>query len=479
VNASKKKWRYTLWDEDATFDHYVNYTSIPSSQPNADPCQTQTLNPPGGDAGHLAILNALLQNQTFKQYYVMRYFDLMNTGLSCTRMIAVLDSMINVIDPEMPAQISRWNFAGGSYAQWQSNVTALRNFILARCDSIVNGYTPCNGTTGPYVIKVNVNPPGAGTVDLNSLNITQFVFQGTYPGGVNINLTAHPNSPYCFDYWEFQNHTPTPSINDSAVAVNLTQGDSIIAHFSTGGSTPTVTSSSSSICVGDSVQLQVSSGSNFTWTPSTGLSCTTCANPTATPATTTTYSVTVSGNCGSGNSNITITVTQPPVLTHSGNTSICTGASAQLSASGGINYTWSPAAGLSCTNCATPTASPTATTTYSLIVSNGPGINCMDADTLTVFVTGECPDIFVPTGFSPNGDNNNDMFFILGDMKDLNFTVYNRWGQVVFETKDKTIGWDGTFNGKPVQSGVYAYKLNAVDSEGNEVSKNGNITIVR
>ena len=86
----------------------------------------------------------------------------------------------------------------------------------------------------------------------------------------------------------------------------------------------------------------------------------------------------------------------------------------------------------------------------------------------------------MPTGFSPNGDNNNDMLYIFGgDVKQLHFVVYNRWGQIVFETKDQTIGWDGTHNGKMVQSGVYAYKLIITNSKGVATSTSGNLTVIR
>ena len=114
-----------------------------------------------------------------------------------------------------------------------------------------------------------------------------------------------------------------------------------------------------------------------------------------------------------------------------------------------------------------------------MTVSNAP--NCFATDTVTVFVSGECPEIYVPTGFSPNGDNNNDLFYVLGrEVKEFHFTVYNRWGQIVFETNDQTAAWDGTQNGKPVQSGVYAYKLTyklPTDKEG--VILHGNITVLK
>jgi gliding motility-associated-like protein len=137
-----------------------------------------------------------------------------------------------------------------------------------------------------------------------------------------------------------------------------------------------------------------------------------------------------------------------------------------------------PSTGLSCINCPNPVASPTITTTYTLVVSSGVP-NCFGVDTITVYVTGECPEIFIPTGFSPNGDNNNDVYYIYGEVKNLHFVVYNRWGQVVFETKDPKIGWDGTHNGKPVQSGVYAFKFSATNSKGVIIEKSGNITVIR
>jgi hypothetical protein len=71
-NGDKKKWRYTLWDMDAILGHYINYTGIPDPSPNADPCNVEGLPDPGGQ-GHTQILNALMANPGFKQYYQARY----------------------------------------------------------------------------------------------------------------------------------------------------------------------------------------------------------------------------------------------------------------------------------------------------------------------------------------------------------------------------------------------------------------------
>ena len=98
---------------------------------------------------------------------------------------------------------------------------------------------------------------------------------------------------------------------------------------------------------------------------------------------------------------------------------------------------------------------------------------------MTVFVTDVCPDIYIPTGFSPNRDDNNDVYYIYGEIQSLDLVIYDRWGHILFETKDKLLGWDGTCHGKEVPSGVYGYKINVVDYKGTVINQSGNITLVR
>ncbi|MEZ5014121.1 MAG: gliding motility-associated C-terminal domain-containing protein, partial [Chitinophagales bacterium] len=94
--------------------------------------------------------------------------------------------------------------------------------------------------------------------------------------------------------------------------------------------------------------------------------------------------------------------------------------------------------------------------------------------------------MFVPNTFTPNGDNVNDYFFVYG----YNFTmisrmeVYDRWGELVFSAEnvlpgDVTKGWDGTFNGQPVNNGVYAYIVQVQFETGQKTSSYGNVTLIR
>ena len=155
----------------------------------------------------------------------------------------------------------------------------------------------------------------------------------------------------------------------------------------------------------------------------------------------------------------------------SGSSTVLTG-----TASIGATYSWTPPITLSCNTCASPIASPTQTTTYILTVTLS---GCSSSDTITVFVEEECGELFVPNVFSPNGDGVNDSLKIYGGcIKDLEFVIFDRWGEKVFETTDPTIVWDGTLHGKRLDAAIFVYYLNAT-IKGIEVKKHGNITLVK
>jgi gliding motility-associated-like protein len=90
------------------------------------------------------------------------------------------------------------------------------------------------------------------------------------------------------------------------------------------------------------------------------------------------------------------------------------------------------------------------------------------------------PAIGVPTAFSPNGDGANDVLYVRGAaVKTVDFRVYNRFGEMVFETTDMDIGWDGTYKGKPQEMEAYAWTLDATFIDDSFVSQKGNVTLLR
>jgi PKD repeat protein len=147
---------------------------------------------------------------------------------------------------------------------------------------------------------------------------------------------------------------------------------------------PADAGANASICSGGSATLNASGGASYSWTPATGLSSTTIANPVATPASTTNYTVSVTGGGCSATDVVTLTVIPLPAADAGSDVTICTGSSATLNASGGTSYSWAPPTGLSSASIANPVANPSTTTTYTVTVTNG---GCTATDVVTVTVT--------------------------------------------------------------------------------------------
>ena len=141
-----------------------------------------------------------------------------------------------------------------------------------------------------------------------------------------------------------------------------------------------------SICQGESTRLRASGGASYRWSPAVNLSCVDCAEPIAQPLVSTLYTVTVVSEfgCSRATDTVRVTVFNYPTVNAGADTSICLGGTATLHASGGTAWSWTPAVGLSCTDCPAPAVSPTATTTYHVTVTGTGG--CTAADSVTVNV---------------------------------------------------------------------------------------------
>lgn len=230
--GTKKKWRYVLWDMDATFGHYINYTNIPDVTANADPCNAEDLPDPGGQ-GHTDILSKLIaENPQVEQYYIARYADLINTSFSCPSMITLLDSMINEITPEMtgpaPSQIDRW---GGSDAGWLNNVQVLRDFINDRCAALEAGLIGCYDLTGPFNVTFDVNPPNSGEIKVNSVWAPTYPWSTSYFGGISTITIAEPQPGFMFDHWEYTTGPMDSPITEDTNSITIAGVENIVAFF--------------------------------------------------------------------------------------------------------------------------------------------------------------------------------------------------------------------------------------------------------
>ncbi|MFN3939889.1 MAG: gliding motility-associated C-terminal domain-containing protein, partial [Chitinophagales bacterium] len=150
------------------------------------------------------------------------------------------------------------------------------------------------------------------------------------------------------------------------------------------------------------------------------------------------------------------------------------------------SVTWSPETGLNCLDCIGLFAAPLETTVYTVLSIDANG--CVATDEITIFVNPYDPDetFFVPNAFTPNGDGKNDYFFIYGP--DIDFIeilqIFDRWGVLMYSTENvepemELKGWDGTFHGQNVNSGVYAWSV-VIRLKGNkQIHGYGNVTLLR
>jgi len=108
-------------------------------------------------------------------------------------------------------------------------------------------------------------------------------------------------------------------------------------------------------------------------------------------------------------------------------------------------------------------------------------LGCYDTLQAQTINVSAIADMYIPNTFTPNGDGYNDVFMVRGPLFSIYyFAVYNRWGQLVFETSDPKEGWDGQYKGKPADPGVFGYYVKVRCSEtSSEILKKGNVTLIR
>ncbi|MFM7672303.1 MAG: PKD domain-containing protein [Bacteroidota bacterium] len=240
------------------------------------------------------------------------------------------------------------------------------------------------------------------------------------------------------------------------------------------------------LCFNTSGQLQAQiTGSRFQWNPSSYLNNPSFLNPLATPPRTLMYKLIVYDTLGCpkpGIDSVLVTV-QPRVRANAGrDTSVVVGQPLQLNGTGGVSYSWSPATGLNNTNIPNPIGIygvNTDSVRYKLIVQDAAG--CRDSAYMTVRVYRTSASIFVPTAFTPNGDGLNDLArpICVGIKKINYFTIYNRWGQLVYSTNQDRQGWNGIFNGVPQGSAVFVWVVSAEDYNGLSYFDKGTVTLIR
>ena len=245
------------------------------------------------------------------------------------------------------------------------------------------------------------------------------------------------------------------------------------------------------ICEGDSYQAFATGSGNapsesFSWTDefggTSGLSCTTCANPIILPPTggvhTYTCVRTDAYNCSDAVT-IKVTTNPKPIISILNGDSITIKylQEVNLIATGGQVYNWTPVWGTNNPNVANIIVSPAEPTMYYVYSLNNYG--CRNWDSIYVNIDYH-DNLSVPNAFTPNGDGNNDLFRVtnLTFQNVQEFKVMNRWGQEIFSAPDNR-GWNGTYKGKPQDPATFYYLIKVAYPDGSTRMFKGDVILIR
>ena len=240
------------------------------------------------------------------------------------------------------------------------------------------------------------------------------------------------------------------------------------------------------ICFATQTQLSGAViAANYFWRPQGSLNNPNILNPIARPPSTTNYILTATDTigCPKPSHDTVRVVVRPKLKAFAGNdTMIVAGQPLQLKASGGTGYQWTPSTGLNNTTISNPVASLAEnidSIRYKVYIRDE--LDCLDSATLLVKIFRTQPQVFVPTGFTPNGDGLNDVLkpIAVGIERIEYFRVYNRWGQLVFSTTINGHGWDGKIGGKAQTTNSFAWVVKAIDYTGRAFFSKGTTTLIR
>jgi gliding motility-associated-like protein len=240
------------------------------------------------------------------------------------------------------------------------------------------------------------------------------------------------------------------------------------------------------ICPHDSVQFLIlpltipePTTITYQWIPTTYLSDPTSASPWARPVNSIDYIVVGTSQFGCKDTLSTYVLVHPAAVIYlQDSTVIYPGGSYQLSPQTNCTqFSWWPEIGLTDTTISNPIATPAVNTTY--IVRGTTEFGCVTTDSIHIRVSQTTP-IFVPNAFTPGADINNTLKVMKNGIAELlYFRIYNRWGTIIYDSKNIDEGWDGTYQGKPQPFGVYIYQVEAITNNAKVYQKQGNVTLIR
>ncbi len=355
--------------------------------------------------------------------------------------------------------------------QWNDSQSQNTQTITGLCaGNYTVNVTDNNGSTGQFTVSVvDYVPPvslnvlsevciDAGVITLVGSPIPSSGESGLYFGtGVtdsNFNPIIAGSGTHDITY-TFTDGNGCSNADTSAITVN---------------EVPNISVNSDTICIGQEALLTAivsNTGGVFSWLPSGESTSTITPNPTSTTNYTVSYSLDGCSTSVIG----TVVVQTISADISSSQTIIYPGETVELYANDADSFDWNTGA-----NEQSISVSPTENTTYCVVISEK---GCIDSACITIEIGCESV-VYAPNCITANADKTNDEFIVQGDcLSEYHLMIFNRWGELIFETFDITESWDGSYKEKPVPDGVYTYLIYARGMDNIYYDKHGFVTVLR
>ncbi len=198
------RWRWIHWD----LDHGLGLPYYTYSDPSWNTLEwsTSTLSDRPWNGYNTVLIRNLLENGEFRNGFINRFADLLNSTFKPETMILVVDSLTELLDNDIPRQFERW---GSTYNNWQDALDNLRNYIYNRPDSVWEHLAGKFNLEDPNKLTLNVIPENAGEIEVNYITVNQFPWEGKYFEEVPISIRAIPNEGYELESWNGNDTTHT------------------------------------------------------------------------------------------------------------------------------------------------------------------------------------------------------------------------------------------------------------------------------
>jgi gliding motility-associated-like protein len=241
----------------------------------------------------------------------------------------------------------------------------------------------------------------------------------------------------------------------------------------------TVTPANTMICKGSSTTLTANSPGNTIQWINLGAGATVIVSPLQN----TTYQAVATNPAGCSDTANALVQINPFAVSLTANPDpVIAGTNLQLTSSANAGYTvmaWLPASLFPNQSSTTQSFNvPDTSKGFSVIAQDING--CLDTATIAITVNANLKDFFIPNSFTPNNDGKNDVFKVYGSsIREMHMSIFNQWGQQIFETRNAQSGWDGNYNGHPQQTGVYVYLIQVVFSDNSSITRKGTVNLIR